>query len=118
MRQRDYLRGKIERVMDLERNMNMLLIQNNFDINYAKQIYEDSGSVEGINETLREKLFNKIIERQNEFYGNESFRLSVKDKNLIIKYIDEIERSSKFPVDFAVLERFRNLLKEIGNKKK
>lgn len=90
----------------------MLLIQHNFDIEYAKSIYEDSGNVEGINENLREKLYEKILEKANEFYSNESFRLTKKDKNLIIKYIEEIEKSSKFKIDFDILERFRNLLNE------
>jgi hypothetical protein len=117
MRQRDYLRDKMERLIGVENNINMILIiQNNFDIDYACTIYEESGIIDGINEKLREKLFEKIIEKKNEFYSNELYRVK-KDKFMIIKYIEEIEKLTKFQVDNEILEKFRILLKECGQKK-
>ncbi len=107
----------MERLIDVERNINTILImQNNFDVDYACVIYEESVSVDGINEKLREKLLEKIIEKKNEFYSDECYRVK-KDKFMIIKYIEEIEKSTKYQIDNVILERFRNLLRECGQKK-
>ena len=92
----------------------MLLIQNNFDLNYAKNTYEDSGNVEGVDQVIRERLFELVLEKRNEYYSKESFRCTKKDKGLVVRYIDEIEKSTLFKVDFDILERFRNILKECG----
>lgn len=118
IRQRDFLRGKIEGILELERNINFLLVQNEFDINYAKILYEEYSSNNQINQNLKDRLFDKIVEKINEFYATESFKLTKKDKNLIIKYIDEIEKSTKFKIDPDILERFRNILKESPSPRK
>jgi hypothetical protein len=118
IRQRDFIRGKMERLIDFERNINEILLNNNNnDINYMATIYSESLSIEGLNNNLRMNLFKFISNKKNEFYNNEMNKLTAKDKNNILKHIDDI-RFSNFELDQGLILKFEALLIEAPKKKK
>lgn len=117
LRQRDFLRGKMERIIDFERNINDILLGNNNDIYYMATIYSESLSVEGLNNNLKMNLFKFISNKKNEFYNNEINKLTAKDKNTIMKHIDDI-RISNFDLDQGLIVKFETLLNEPIKKKK
>jgi len=118
IRQRDFIRGKMERLIDFERNINEILLNNNNnDINYMATIYSESLSIEGLNNNLRMNLFKFISNKKNEFYNNEMNKLTAKDKNNILKHIDDI-RFSNFDLDQGLIEKYEALLIEAPKKKK
>lgn len=119
LRQRDFIRGKMERLIDYEKNINEILLNNNnnCDINYIATIYSESLSIEGLNNDLRMNLFKFISNKKNEFYDNELNKLSAKDKNTIMKHIDDIKLSN-FELNNGLIGRFEALLIEAPKKKK
>ena len=80
-------------------------------------IYFESLSIEGLNNNLRMNLFKFISNKKNEFYYSELCKLNVKDKNSIMKHIDDI-RISNFELDHGLIQRFEALLQEAPKKKK
>jgi len=112
MRQRDYIRGKMERLIDYERNINDILLNNNIiDINYITNIYTESLSIDGLNSNLRNNLYKFISNKKNEFYHNELNKLTAKDKNTILKYIDDL-KTSNFDLDHELIDKFQAILIE------
>jgi len=102
--------------MELENTINEILSTNYIDLNFAIGIYKESGQVEGVRQKLREKLFQFISSKKQEFFKSEISKLTNKDKNTIIKYMEDIQENKWF-VSSEIMIKFKELIQETGLKK-
>lgn len=109
-KQRDLLRCDLIKVIEIESSINEILCGFNIDFNYSTIIYKESGLIEGVKPKLRERLFKFISAKKDEFYKNEIKKISNKDKNIISKYIEDIEENKWFVSPEIVIK-----LKELIN---
>lgn len=110
-RRRDNLRNTLDSIKNYENTIKEILYSNNKNIDYISSIYEECQLVEGLENKLKERLFEFICNKKNEFYSNELKRLSIKDKALISKHIEDINKT-KFKLDKKLIEKYQASLIE------
>lgn len=115
-KQRDLLRNDLIKLQDCEKAIEDILISNIIDFQNAISLYRESSTLDGLKPKLREKLFHIISVRKEELYKNELKKLTVKDKNIILKYLDDIEENKWF-ISSDIINKFNELIQENHSKK-
>ena len=108
-KQRDCLRGKIQQKNEYEKNIIDILLSSNNDLNYCTIIFNETQGLVGISTRLRDKLFNHISVKKDDFYKNEIKKLTVKDKGLASRYLDEINNEN-WNISADVIHKLQDLV--------
>ena len=116
-RQRDNLRTDLIKVQDTENTMTDIMGLPNVDIAHCITIYKEAKLMEGIDLKLIDKFFYYVSSKKDEFFKGEIKKLTVKDKNTIHKYKDDI-KENKWIISKEVISRFNELLTDEPIKKK
>jgi len=105
------------KVTEIEATITDIIRNNiNYDFNYAFGIYRDSQRIEGVKTKLKDKFFQFLSMKKDEYYKNEIKKLTTKDKNTILKYLEDIEEY-KWIVSSEIILKFKELLQEPQTKK-
>lgn len=117
-KQRDNLRMDLIKVQDIEGTIADLMTVQNVDFAYSISIYKEAKMMEGVNMKVVDKFFYFLSAKKDEFFRGEMKKLTVKDKNTIHKYMDEI-KENKWNISREVINRFEEILAEepVGKKK-
>ena len=110
------LRKDLIKVDDIENSINEILSNFNIDLNYSIGIYRESCSIEGVKPKLRERLFQFISSKKDGFFKSEIKKLTNKDKNVISKYVEDIQENKWF-VSPEIMIIFKELMQDSNNKK-
>ena len=104
------------KVIEIENSIDDILNNINIDFSYSAGIYKESGNIEGVKPKLREKLFKFISSKKEEFYKTEIKKLSYKDKNIILRYLEDIEVNNWF-ISSEIMIKFKDLMQDPISKK-
>lgn len=110
------MRNDLIKVIEIENCIEDILSNFNIDFNYSIGIYRESANIEGVKPKLRERLFQFISSKKDEFYKTEIKKLTNKDKNVISKYVEDIENNKWF-VSPEIMIKFKELIHDTNSKK-
>ena len=110
---RNNLKEQFQSKITAENNVKDILknhINNNYDINFIVSTYNNSCNALGKDNELCVQLYDLICNKKEEEIKNGLKKFTPKDKNNIIKIIEDIE-TNQWNIDPEIVNKLRELIK-------
>ena len=114
LKQRDFLRNELIKIQEIEKTIAEIITNNISDFPYIVYAYKESLNLEGIKQRTRERIFQFISGKKDEFYKLEIKKLTGKDRNVAIKYLEDLEENN-WTVNTEILTRLNELVNDGSN---
>jgi len=112
IRARDHLKNEFHNKYEIEKAIRELITNSaaHFEFNHAMTLFKEYPTHINYNEDLISQLHQFISLKKEELLRAEIKRFSVKDKNNIIKHLEDIE-NNKLKINSDVLHKLKELIK-------
>ena len=113
MKNRNDLKNEFQIKINCQNNINDILkkyIENNYTVDYMINVYKEGCDVFGKENELVEKLFNLISTKKEDEIKNLMKKLSPKDKNNVIKILEDIE-FNQWKINPEIIGKLKDFIK-------
>jgi hypothetical protein len=113
MKNRNDLKNEFQIKINCQNNINDILkkyIENNYTVDYMINVYKEGCDVFGKENELVEKLFNLISTKKEDEIKNLMKKLSPKDKNNVIKILEDIE-FNQWKINPEIVGKLKDFIK-------